>query len=119
MILLRITLMLIVVHLIELKINPGLFSFRNHLGHGLTMSIVGRCKRSDLRHGTLNEIRHVGGRCKRSDLRHGTPNEIRHVGGRSERSDLRHGTLNEIRHVGGRSARSDLQYSLFTITCVK
>ena len=62
--------MLIVVHLIELKINPGLFSFRNHLGHGLTMSIVGRSERSDLRHGTLNEIRHVGGRSARSDLQY-------------------------------------------------
>ena len=43
----------------------GLFSFRFHLGHGLTMSIVGR---SDLRHGNLNFIGHVGGRSARSDL---------------------------------------------------
>ena len=34
------------------------------------MSIVGRSERSDLRHGTQNEIRLVGGRYPRSDLQY-------------------------------------------------
>ena len=47
-----------------------LFSFRYHLGHGLTLSIVGRSERSDLRHGNLNIIGHVGGRYARFDLQY-------------------------------------------------
>ena len=33
-------------------------------------SIVGRSEHSDLRHGTLNVIGHVGGRSARSDLQY-------------------------------------------------
>ena len=32
------------------------------------VSLVGRSERSDLRHGNLNEIRHIGGRYTRSDM---------------------------------------------------
>ena len=51
-----------------ITLATGLFSFRYHLGHGLTLSLVGRSERSDLRHGNLSTIRHVGGRSARSDL---------------------------------------------------
>ena len=34
------------------------------------MSVVGRSERSDLRHGNLNIIGHVGGRYARSDLQY-------------------------------------------------
>ena len=50
--------------------RSGLFSFKNLLSNGLTMSIVGRSERSDLRHGNLNTIGHVGGRYARSDLQY-------------------------------------------------
>ena len=51
-------------------LNSGLFSIKNQLLRGLTMSIVGRSERSDLRHGNLNIICHVGGRSARSDLQY-------------------------------------------------
>ena len=51
-----------------ITLATGLFSFRYHLGHGLTLSLVGRSERSDLRLGNLSTIRHVGGRYTRSDL---------------------------------------------------
>ena len=48
----------------------GIFSFKIFLLNGLTMSIVGRSERSDLRHGNLNVLGHVGGRYARSDLQY-------------------------------------------------
>ena len=48
--------------------KTGLFSFRYHLGHGLTLSLVGRSERSDLRHENLNVLGDVGGRYTRSDM---------------------------------------------------
>ena len=47
-----------------------LFSFKNHLLRGLTMSIVGRSEGCDLRHVSLYFIGHVGGRYARSDLQY-------------------------------------------------
>ena len=46
----------------------------------LTMRIVGRSERSDLRLGNPYEMGHVGGRSARSDLQHYNTNEKISIG---------------------------------------
>ena len=46
----------------------GLFSFKNVLSNGFTLSLVGRSELCDFRHGNLIIMGHVGGRYARSDL---------------------------------------------------